>query len=320
MQKRRFSANKILCLLIVLTLAIGLCGCQGNDGQNEESKGVAFTDSLGRAVTVGYNPERTAALLGSFADVWMLSGGTLVASVDDAWDDFELDMGDAVNLGGTKEPSLEKLLAADPDFVIASSATAADVKMKDTLEASGITVAYFDVTIFDDYLNMLDVLTDITGRGDLYEENGLKVKEQIEKAKAKFNKDAVPENEKSFLFLRASTGYVRAKNSESNVLGEMLIDLGFTNIADSDSSLLENLSVENIIRDNPYRIFIVQMGEDEAAVKENVARMMGENPAWNELDAVKENRVYYMDKRLFSLKPNARWGEAYETLIALLQE
>lgn len=320
MRKRKSWANKALCLLTALSVMLGLCACESKNNPANEEALVTFTDSLGRNVSVPKNPGRTAALLGSFADVWMLSGGTLIASVDDAWDDFELDMGDAVNLGGTKEPSLEKLLASDPDFVIASSATAADVKMKDTLEASGITVAYFDVTTFDDYLNMLDVLTDITGRKDLYEENGLKVKEQIEKAKEDFDIKSVPENEKSFLFLRASAGFVRAKNSESNVLGEMLIDLGFANIADSDSTLLENLSVENIIRDNPYRIFIVQMGGDEEAVKENVSRMIGENPAWNELDAVKQNRIYYMDKRLYSLKPNARWGEAYEKLIALLGE
>ncbi len=44
----------------------------------------------------------------------------------------------------------------------------------------------------------------------------------------------------------------------------------------------------------------------------------GENPLWNELDAVKNNEVYFLDKNLFNLKPNARWGEAYEVLEEIL--
>ena len=122
------------------------------------------------------------------------------------------------------------------------------------------------------------------------------------------------------MFLRASSGYIRAKNSEGSILGEMLKELGCVNIADSDSSLLENLSIESIIKQNPYRIFIVQVGDDEKAVRKNITEMMEENPAWYTLSAVKENRLHYMDKRLFNLKPNARWNESYEILCGILQK
>lgn len=315
MWKRSLSANKKTAFLLILLLF--LCtACTGS--RTNRSDGITFTDALGRTVCVPQNPERVAALIGSFADVWQLAGGTVCASADDAWDDFGLEMGDAVNLGKTKEPNLEKLLASDPDFVIASASTAADVEMKDILDSAGIPTAYFDVVAFDDYLNMLNICTDITGRKDLYEENGLKVQEQIEAIKKEMG--AIPEAQKTVLFLRASSGYIRAKNSEGSILGEMLKELGCINIADDDQSLLENLSIERIIQNEPYRIFIVQVGDDEQGMKENVSKMMAENPAWRELRAVKENRLYYMDKRLFNLKPNARWGEAYEILCKLLQE
>ena len=42
------------------------------------------------------------------------------------------------------------------------------------------------------------------------------------------------------------------------------------------------------------------------------------NPAWQQLTAVKEGRVYYMDQRLYNVKPNALWGEAYQQLAELL--
>ena len=100
----------------------------------------------------------------------------------------------------------------------------------------------------------------------------------------------------------------------------MLADLGCVNIADSDESLLENLSIENILREDPTHILIVQVGDDAEKVKNHIEKMMEENPAWLELEAVRSNRVHYLDKRLFNLKPNARWAQAYEILAQILCE
>lgn len=307
--------------IILLAAMILLVGCSagqksGNSQQNENT--VTFTDALNREITVAKNPKRTAALIGSFADVWQLSGGEVCAAVEDAWDDFGLDLPDAVKLGGAHSPSFEALLSANPDFVIASASTAADVEMKDQLENAGITVAYFDVDNFDDYLKMLDVCTDITGRKDLYKQNGLDVKEKIEEIKSEFTAQNLPENERSVLILRASSGFVKAKGSEGTILGEMLSDLGCKNIADSDKSLLENLSVESVIRSEPYRIFVVTMGDDTDAALDNLKRMIEENPAWGQLGAVKENRLHIMERRLFNIKPNAEWAVAYEKLAKIL--
>ena len=55
-----------------------------------------------------------------------------------------------------------------------------------------------------------------------------------------------------------------------------------------------------------------------ASVKENVQAMFDENPLWQQLDAVKNGQVYFMDKRLYNLKPNARFAEAYENLESIL--
>ena len=317
MLKRSLSVKSVIALFMSAVIMISLfCGCAEKAPQKEESDTVTFTDALDREVTVKKNPERVAALIGSFADVWTLAGGTVCASADDAWDDFDLDLPNAVNLGGAHSPNLELLLSANPDFVIASSSTAADVEMKEPLENAGITVAYFDVSSFDDYLEMLKVCTDITGREDLYEQNGLNIKKQIDDIKSDFAKENIPENERTVLILRASAGFVKAKGSKGTVLGEMLADLGCVNIADSDKTLLEN---QSIIKREPYRIFVVVMGDDTEAAKNKLSSVMEENPAWGELDAVKQNRLYFMDKKLFNLKPNARWAEAYEQLVEILR-
>ena len=308
---------RILKHMIAFTLILGtlfsVTACKDQTESTNE-KAVTFTDALGRSVSVQKNPERVAALLGSFADVWMLAGGKLCAAAEDAWEDFGLEDENCINIGGAHSPSLELLIASDPDFVIASASTASNVEMKDTLEAMGITVAYFDVDNFDDYLNMLNICTDITERKDLYEQNGLTVKAKIDEIKARYAEADIPDGERKILLLRAASSFVKAKGSSGTILGEMLADMGCINIADSNEGLLENLSVEAVIREQPHHIFIVTMGSNSEAAEKSIENMIKENPAWDTLEAIRNNRFYMMDKTLFNLKPNDRWAESYEIL------
>ena len=303
-------------LFAMILLGSLLLGCAAPAAPDRET-GYTFTDDLGRRVTV-QDHTRVAALLGSFAQIWMLSGGEVCATADDAWDDLNLDLSETtVNLGNTKELSLEKLLASRPDLIIASANTRQQLEWKETLEATGIPVAYFEVSDFDDYLRMLEICTAITGREDLYRQNGLDVQTQIGAVLARSqNRGSTP----TVLCMRASASLITVKNSEDNVLGAMLKSLGCVNIADSETSLLENLSIERILQLDPDYIFIAQRGDDREGMIRNVEAMMQENPAWLQLTAVKEGKVYYMDKNLYNLKPNHRWGEAYEKLEAILAD
>ena len=309
--KSRMKYSMVVMLILALLLSVTACTHQD---QPETENTVTFTDALGREVSIQRKPRRVAALLGSFADVWILAGGELCAAAEDAWEDFGLELEGCTNLGGAHSPSLELLIASDPDLVIASASTASNVEMKEALESMGITVAYFDVDHFDDYLNMLRICTDINEREDLYQQNGLDIKTRIDEIKAGYAEADLPEAERRILLLRAASGFVKAKGSSGTIFGEMLRDMGCINIADGDRSLLENLSVESVMREQPYHIFVVTMGSDTEAAKQSLENLIKENPAWSTLEAVKEDRLHVMDKSLFNLKPNARWAESYEIL------
>ena len=299
--------------IVLIALLLSITSCSPSQ-ENKRIDTVIFTDALGREVEIAKDPERVAALLGSFADVWKLAGGTLCAAAEDAWEDFGLELKGAVNIGGAHSPSLELLISSAPDFVIASASTASNIEMQGALEAMGICVAYFDVDNFDDYLDMLNICTDITGQKDLYEKNGLELKSKIERIISQYQNKDIPQAERKILLLRAASSFVKAKDSNGTILGEMLKDMGCINIADDDSSLLENLSVEAVIRQNPHHIFVVTMGSDTQAAQLTLQNMLNENPAWSTLSAIKNNRLHVMDKKLFNLKPNARWAESYEIL------
>lgn len=288
---------------------------QSGSSVSSETQAVTFTDDLGRTVTVEH-PERVAALIGSFADIWCLAGGqsTLVATANDAWTSFDLGLDDSVlDLGGVKEPNFEILLSAQPDLVLASCNTTANVDMRSSLEQANIPVAYFDIQHFSDYLRMLDICTQLTGCPERYTQYGEEVGKVIDQAVARQDGSAP-----TVLCMRTTGSSCKVKGSQDFLLGEMLADLGCVNVADQDSALLEDLSLEAIMAADPDYIFVVLQGSDPTKAQQTLERTLLSNPAWSSLRAVQENRFYTLEHSLYNVKPNARWGEAYEKLADIL--
>ena len=284
-----------------------------------EAAGITFTDDIGRTVTVESH-DRVITLIGSFTELWLLAGGDVVGAANDSWTSFDLNLGeDVVNVGSHLEPDIEKIIAAKPDLVIASANTEADMDIEKILENVGITTAYFSVSNFNEYMNMLEICTDITGREDLYLQNGIEVKKQVDAARERVNQRNL-EGKKApkIVFLRASASSVKAKGSYGNVGGEMLAELGCINIADDDDSLLDDMSMEAVIAADPDFVFVTTQGKDAKAVQQNIENTLLNNPAWSKLTAVREGRYYVLEKELYNLKPNARWGEAYQKLADIL--
>lgn len=276
---------------------------------------VTFTDDLGREVTVD-RPERVVCLISSFADIWHLAGGVdkIVATTNATWTYFDLPMReDVVNLGATKELNLEALIACEPDFILASGGTDRNVELESAFEEMGMNAAYFSVSTFEDYLRMLKTCTDITGCPENYETYGTDVKAQVDAAIARADG-----SRPSVLYIRATGSSCKVKNSEGSVLGEMLANMDCVNVADQEGSLLEQLSMEAILQADPDYIFVVLQSADPADAEKVLETTLLNNPAWAALTAVQEGRYHVMDQTLYNLKPNGRWGEAYEQLADIL--
>ena len=306
--------------LLLATCCLLLAAC-GNDvspsaPQNVPAEtSVTFTDDLNRQVTVD-RPQRVACLISSFSDIWCLAGGAdaIVAATDATWRYFDLPLrDDVVNLGNTKELDVERLLACEPDLILASGGTDRNVELEASFSAMGLNVAYFSVDTFADYLRMLKICTEITGKTENYDLYGTQVARQVEAALARQD-GSTP----SVLYIRATGSSCKVKNSEGSVLGEMLKDLGCINIADRNGSLLEQLSIEAILQADPDYIFVVLQSADPADAQAILQTTLLDNPAWASLTAVQEGRYHVMDPNLYNLKPNAQWGEAYEQLADIL--
>ena len=322
----KLSLRLLSACLAVLLLAAGCSGGEASapQGAPEEAgvsqeapagdAAVTFTDALGNQVTVEKNPQRVVSFYGSFAEMWVLAGGTLAGTTDDAIEERQLPLGDEVAIiGSTQNPNLELVLSLAPDFVLLSADTSEHIQAAQTLKAAGIPHAFFRVDYLSDYVDAMKICTDITGRADLYEQNALAVEEQ---ARAVVEKVQGQEGPK-VLLIRAYSSGAKAKGMD-NLAGVILHELGARNIADDHPSLLEDLSMEEIIAEDPDYIFVTIMGKDTQKALDALAAGIQANPAWNSLSAVQNGRYVVLPSDLFHYKPNARWGESYEYLAEIL--
>jgi iron complex transport system substrate-binding protein len=305
----------ILCILILVPFCVSLSSCNESEA---EGKYITFSDSAGNVISLDERPSRVAVLFSSFAEIWTLSGGEVYATVYESVERGIVPEGtNLVDSGAGKTVNTELLISLQPDLVIASYDIPAQVKCASALREADIPCALMRVESFDDYLNMLNICTDITGNRDAYKKYGTDVKKEIDNILS-----SVPKNQEKpkILFIRGGSTprSVKAKNHENNFVCYMLKELNTCNIADNAPLLLDGLSLEAILTEDPCMIFLSTMG-DEAAARQNLDAIMSSD-GYASLSAVKNGRVYYLPKDMFQYKPNAKWAEAYQYLSEIIYE
>lgn len=282
--------------------------------QLESAGEVSITDSNGSQITLDTSAPRVVAAYGSFAEAWLLAGGELCGVTQDALEQRDLDLPEDIAVVGTvKEPNAEEIIALEPDLVLLASDITAQADIRDVLENAGLACAFFQVDTFADYAFMMEQLCAVTGREDLYEENVTQVGQQIEESQANA---ALSSTRPNVLLIRAFSTGIKAK-TDDELAGAILKDLGAHNIADDHPSMLEDLSLEEVIAADPDYIFVTTMGDEQKAL-DYLNGLIQQNPAWSELSAVKEDRYIVLPKDLFHYKPNNRWGESYQYLGEIL--
>ena len=296
-------------LLWLLLAALLLSACAPHIPQNGTKKHT-FTDSTGHEVVLQKAPERVAVLLSSFAEIWQLSGGEIAVTVGESVERGICKEGvTLVDDGAGKSINTEVLIASAPDLVILSADIPAQAKAAALCRAAGIPVAEMRVECFDDYLAMLKICTDLTGRSDLYAQHGEAQAAQIEALIAD-----KPLDGSKILFVRAGTSArsVKPKSSADHFAAAMLAELGATNIADGTPLLADGLSMEYILAEDPDYIYFTSMGDEQASLA-FVTEMLKE-AEWQALTAVKNGNCTFLPKEIFHYKPNANWANAYAYL------
>lgn len=296
---------------LVLTLLFGLILTACAPSVSVNGDGVALTDADGNTVFLTASA-RVVSCYGSFADCWLLSGGSLAGVTQDAVEEGVVSSDSVTVVGTVKNVNLEQILALSPDYVLLSADLAAHRKLEPALKTARIPYGYFRVDTFSDYKALMAQFCAVNGRADLFETHVTQVEARIERVREKM-RDC---SDQSFLLMRVYSTGIKAKGAD-NLAGVILQEFALHNIADENPFLLEDLSVEQVVSADPDYIFSLSMGDEEAAAA-YLEQTLANNPAWASLTAVREGRIYSLPKELFHYKPNERWDESYEYLAKIL--
>lgn len=307
--------KSIIIAVVIVVLLIFISGAVETNKPESSGEYFTFTDSEGEIVELSHKPQKTAVLFSSLAECWIEAGGEVYVTVGESVErGLVKEETELVDKGAGKTVDTEKLISLEPDFVICSADIASHRDVASALKKAKIPVAMLRMDTFEDYLTILRTLTKITGKTENYEQFGENAKSEIEKIISNGKR----ENNPKILFVRSGSSYssAKAKKADDNFAAKILEDFGCINIADKAETLLDNLSAEVILKENPQYIFVSVMGDydnSKAYMQELLAKK-----EYASLDAVKNGRVYFLPKELFQYKPCGRWAESYRYISSIL--
>ena len=279
-------------------------------GENETS--VTYLNKFGEATTISKNPEKVVVIYNSLLGLWYYMGGESMTKVKGSSNVPE-EAKDLVDLGSSYSLSLEAIIAFEPDLIIMSANIDSSVAMAPSLKEMGIETMIIDAKTksYDRFAQNAYLFSKVLGTEAMYDEKTAQVLDRVD-AVIKQASEAEVHPRVAPLF---ATSKSLSLETDIAQIGEIVAMLGGENIYSEEDLLAEGetripFSIEALVTQNPEIILVSTMGDIDSA-KENIQAMIAENPVWNEVDAVKNDQVFFLDKDLSVYKPNQRYDEAF---------
>ena len=288
---------------------------------------VTFTDDGSKQeMTVAKNPKKVAVLFGSLACLWYEAGGTVQLAVggksasttyqEQIGRDITKDEGVVVVTESSSGTSwdIELILAQKPDLIVCSTGMKGYATISGPAQAAGIPVIGINYDAVQDYLKWFKVFCNLNGKPELWENIADATAQDIINIVSK-----VPQVEKapSAIILVLSSDVLKAYTYDSQP-GVILSELGGTNLVDPNkegAAASIEISMEDIYALDPDMIFLSEFG---TTTLEILKERYGQDPVWQALRAVKENRLYSLEKALFHNKANKNYNQSYRVMAELL--
>lgn len=302
---------KKFCLLVLALCMLAVTGCapQNDATRGSRSSGnyAVVTDDRGTAVTLAQKPQRVVVLSTSLLNFAAAVDGDLVGRATVKAEDASLpEKYQAVpDVGPVYNVSLEKVLACQPDLVIASAGH--HEKLAAQLEESHIPVLVLQTKTYDDVRRNLDIIGKVYGK-----EDAARAKEDELDRAVHAVTDAVPAQGKRVAILHVTPSSVSAE-LPSSIAGDIAALLHLQNIAadaaaDGQATRIP-YSMESLVQADPDVIFLTSMGSSDK-IEKRIRQDIKGNPAWASLTAVKTGRVYVLPEKYFLLNPGLAYPEA----------
>lgn len=287
--------KKIIGLLSVTMLTF-MVGCSSSES-NESN----VTNSNGEEVVVA-----TSVAVTEILDKL----GVEVSGVPTTSYELPKSTKDATKVGSPMNPDLEIIKSLNPTCVVSVDTLGSDFEKQFT--ENNIPSMFVNLSTVD---GLKETIVNLGEKFDK-SEKAAEIIAELENKENELNLSK-KENKEDILILFGAPGSVMVSTDNSYV-GNLVKIAGGNNIFESESSSFIQVNMEEIIKRNPDKILIMTHAVPEEAkktVEEEFAKA-----TWQQLDAIKNNKVYYLENGYFGMSANLKVIEALDKLGAILND
>jgi iron complex transport system substrate-binding protein len=269
-----------------------------------------ITDAAGRKVTIGGIPQRIISVAPSDTEILFALGlGPKVVAVDD-FSDYPAEAKALPKIGGTSDKyNFEQIVALKPDVVFAAGITSPDaIKKLEDLKLTVVVLGTANATL-DSILNDITLAGQITGTADQAKQLTDSMKQRVDAVKAKV---ATAKTKPRVYWELDATDPTKPYTVGPGSFVDSVITLaGGVNIFANANSPYPQVSSEQVVAANPEVIIL-----PDAAYGITVDSVLA-RPGWQDVDAVKNKRIYPIDDNIVS-RPDPRVVDGIEAAAKLI--
>ncbi|HHK5553704.1 heme ABC transporter substrate-binding protein IsdE [Bacillus anthracis] len=209
-------------------------------------------------------------------------------------------------VGNPMSPDMEKVKSLKPSEVL--SVTTLEYELKPVFDGVGMKANFLDLTSLKNMQNSISDLGKKYGREKQAEE----VVTKLDKKVASIRKEVKGKKEPTVLILLGVPGsYLVA--TEHSYIGDLVKQLGGKNIVQGEKVEYLASNTEYLKKADPDIILRAAHGMPDEVVK-MFDKEFKTNDIWKHFEAVKNNRVYDLEERLFGTTGNLAAIEALDEL------
>ena len=272
--------SKVMCLLLLAIMLVSAAACSST-----ESTPGTVTDDLGRQVRLKSEPQRIISHVPSITETLFALGlGDKIVG-DSDYCDYPEAAKTVPKIGGYFTPNIEAIVALNPDLVL-TDGYVPDLITK--LDSLGIPLAVIDPKDINGILRDIELLGNVTSSQKEATELTSDMKKRIGAVVDAVSSASRP----SVFYVFDATDTTKPWTAGPGSFVDALISLGGgNNVAASASDPWIQFNMEELVDADP-EILLVDSHMGTAVISPEELK---ELPGWQNLTAVKENRIYTID-------------------------
>lgn len=279
------------------------------------SSQVSETDVAGTTVTVHSVPQRIVSLIpGNTELLFAVGAGRSVVGVTN-YCDYPPEAGEIAKIGDLTAMSLEKIVALDPDLVLASTGNSRELIF--SLRALDVPVFVIDPQSVEEVLDAIATVGRLAGRKEAARELLAGYRQRLAAVSDRVGELA--ESERPSVFVGSPFRDENWTPGPETFVSAVIRRAGGRNVADDLAPRTWAVyNLEHIVSRNP-QVLLSTLGEGQDP-EESTKRYLERAKAlkgWQDLDAVRDGRVVLIPEN-WLLRPAPRLIRAIETLAAAL--